>query len=422
MHHLSVRNLWVHLDGHPILKSISFEARSGEFIGLIGPNGSGKSTMLRTLSGLLPFQQGDVYINQLELSTFSPKKLARLIGYVPQDTTLGFDFTVRDIVLMGRHVHIPRFGLESRCDYKLVDEAMSRTSITNLADRFVTQLSGGQRQMAFIAKALAQQPGILLFDEPVSALDINRQLQVLELIRALADEGILAVAALHDLNLAARFCDRLLLLQNGELTACGSPDEVLNAETLLSSYQVAATVRHDDAVDAATVTALRYEETCRSSRTKPFPSVFVIGGAGKAAKLLALLYRLNCQVTIGPLEEHDPDARLARELGMKVIAYPSFSRFSPEALQQCRTEQQSADFTIAAPVPIGEDNQDLLSMLSIKNVFAWKTAESQRAGFSSYTNYLTDHIDQGSQLDQDSLTTYIQRKKEELTHEQPIPL
>lgn len=244
-----------------ILKDVSLEARRGGIIGLIGPNGSGKSTWLRALSGLLPYDQGSIQIDGKEITTYAANQMARLIGYVPQDTSLEFDFLVRDVVLMGRHAHIPRFGLESTRDFAIAEEAMQRTHITHLADQSAIRLSGGQRQMVFIAKALAQESDILIFDEPTSALDINRQLQVLELIKSLTHEGVTVIMALHDLNLAARFCDQLVLLKNGRVLASGNPEDVLSAETIQESYGVSAAIRYDPIINAQYITALRYEST-----------------------------------------------------------------------------------------------------------------------------------------------------------------
>lgn len=182
-----------------------------------------------------------------------------MIGYVPQDTSLDFDFLVRDIVLMGRHAHIPRFGLESAKDYEIAENAMRTTHIDHLSQRYVNQLSGGQRQMVFIAKALAQKTDILILDEPTSALDINRQLQVLELVKQLSAEGVTVVTAIHDLNLAARFCHKLVLLKEGQVLASGDPETVLTAENLLNSYRVRASVRYDSVIDSYYVTPLSYE-------------------------------------------------------------------------------------------------------------------------------------------------------------------
>lgn len=258
MRHMKSENVSLQLGNRAILKAVSMEASKGEFIGLIGPNGSGKSTWLRALSGLLPYKKGSIQIDGKEIKKYSANQLARLVGYVPQDTTLEFDFRVRDIVLMGRHAYIPRFGFESAADYERAEEALHKTAISYLSERSVMSLSGGQRQMVFIAKALAQEPSILLLDEPISALDINRQLQVLELIRSLVEEGMIAIAALHDLNLAARFCDKLILLKEGEVIASGKPEDVLTVETIEESYRVISAVRHDPIVHSQTITALRY--------------------------------------------------------------------------------------------------------------------------------------------------------------------
>ncbi|MDQ0257290.1 iron complex transport system ATP-binding protein [Evansella vedderi] len=382
MNQIIANNVSVSLSNQQILKEISLEAKSGEFIGLIGSNGSGKSTLLRALCGLIPFQHGKININGKEISHFIPKEMARIIGYVPQDTSLGFDFLVREIVLMGRHVHIPRFGVEGPKDFETAEAAMARTSITHLADRYVTSLSGGQRQMVFIAKALAQEPGILLFDEPISALDINRQLQVLELIRTLSYEGVLAIAALHDLNLAARYCDRLILIKEGQVIASGSPEEVLTVDTLQSSYGVHSVIREDVIVNARSITAISYDLDKKKRETSQRSSIHVIAGAGKASKLLTALYRHKFHVTVGPIEEHDPDALLAKELGMKVIAYPSYTPMSNEIVEQSRSVQNQADYTIVAPVPIGHVNRGLTRLLDTQNLLVLAQKDFQGPGLT----------------------------------------
>lgn len=253
---IASENLSLQLDKKQILKNVSFSARKGEFIGLIGPNGSGKSTWLRSVCGLLPYDQGQVMIKDKKIESYHPKEIAKMIGYVPQDTGLDFDFLVKDIVLMGRHPHVPRFGLESQIDYDIAEQAMRTTQIEHLANKYVNQLSGGQRQMVFIAKALAQQPDILILDEPTSALDINRQLQVLNLIKQLTIEGVTVITAIHDLNLAARFCSKLVLLTDGEVLALGEPETVLTADHLLKSYGVTASVRYDPMIESYFVTPL----------------------------------------------------------------------------------------------------------------------------------------------------------------------
>lgn len=229
--------------------------------------------------------------------------------------------------------------------------------------------------MVFIAKALAQQPSIYLFDEPVSALDINRQLQVLELIRALADEGALTITAIHDLNLASRYCDRLIMLHNGQIIASGTPEEVLKSEVLQASYGVLAAVRRDPLIDADTVTAMSLMDK-QTAAKKRMKRVHVIGGAGKAAALLKILYQLPVHVTVGPIEEHDPDARLAQELGMDVRTYPSFSILSEQELHDGKEAVAAADLTLAVPVPCGDSNQRLSEVLKSTKVYVYDVSSS----------------------------------------------
>jgi iron complex transport system ATP-binding protein len=256
MNMICTEEITTRIEGEPILRDVSFCAKEGELVGLIGPNGSGKSTLLRTLSGLLRPASGNLFLDGKPLKQYSSKELARNVGYVPQDTVVDFDFTAREIVLMGRHSYLSRFSSESQHDHMIVHKAMQHTATLHLADRIVTTLSGGQRQMIFIAKALAQEPRLLLLDEPISALDIRYQLHVLELMRMLTQRGMTVVAALHDLNLAARFCDRLVLLMDGEIVGAGTPEEVLTPEMIQRTYKVQAKVRMDPWVGSPTITAI----------------------------------------------------------------------------------------------------------------------------------------------------------------------
>lgn len=253
---ISATHMTTRIDGRPVLRNVTLQAFDGEVIGLIGPNGSGKSTLLRTLAGFLRPSSGELLIAGKPFRSYKSKELARMVGYVPQDTAIDFDFLTREIVLMGRHPYISRFGSESRQDRERVEHAMRQTATLHLADQMVTRLSGGQRQMVFIAKALAQEPKLLLLDEPISALDIRYQLQVLKLMRHWAQKGMTVIAALHDLNLAARFCDTLFLLTDGEVISTGTPEQVLTPEIIRRAYNVHVEVRNDPWIGAPSITAI----------------------------------------------------------------------------------------------------------------------------------------------------------------------
>jgi iron complex transport system ATP-binding protein len=234
VHHVSYRR-----DGRDILHDVSFEVSPGELVGLIGPNGAGKSTLLKVTSGLWAGGTGDILLGDKPLARSSPRHVAQVIAHVPQITALDFPFAVKEIVLMGRNPHLSRFQLETEHDRQIVNHTMRRTQTHHLAQRLIGTLSGGERQRVLIARALAQEPRLLLLDEPTANLDLQHQIGILDLVRELIQEdGLGAVAAVHDLELAARFCDRLVLLHEGTVLAAGSPEVVLNPDAIRAAYGV----------------------------------------------------------------------------------------------------------------------------------------------------------------------------------------
>lgn len=248
----------VALDGIPILSDIALALRTGELVGLIGPNGAGKTTLLRALGGLVRRSAGAIRLCGKPLEALSPREVARLVAYVPQGTTADFAFTVREVVLMGRSPHLGRFQLEGSKDQQIAEEAMRRLHVDHLAERLITTLSGGERQRVFIARALAQQPRVLLLDEPTANLDVKHQLDVLEMATHLADEeGLGIVAAIHDLNLAAHFCQRLVLLHRGRVLADDAPEAVLTPANLRRAFEVEAQVYRDPYTDVLRLSLAR---------------------------------------------------------------------------------------------------------------------------------------------------------------------
>jgi len=234
--------------GTDILQQVSFRLAAGELVGLVGPNGAGKSTLLRALGGLLAGVTGRVELLGRPLAAYSPREIARLVAHVPQATALDFPFTVQDIVLMGRSPHLGRFQLEGPRDRSVAEWAMRTTETLPFARRLVSTLSGGERQRVLIARALAQEPAILLLDEPTSNLDIKHQLALLEMVRSLAHrDGLGVMAAIHDLPLAARFCDRIVLITQGRVVAAGQPDQVFTPGRLAQVFGVEVSVEREPA-------------------------------------------------------------------------------------------------------------------------------------------------------------------------------
>ncbi|MEV0319121.1 ABC transporter ATP-binding protein [Streptomyces sp. NPDC050658] len=239
--------------GRLLVDDVTLHAADGETIGIVGPNGSGKTTLLRCVYGTLAPTGGRVLLDGDDLAGRSAKERARKIATVPQDGQGGFELTVRQIVAMGRSPHKRFWEADTARDDRLVDAALRRVGADGLAHRTFARLSGGERQRALVARALVQDPAVVVLDEPTNHLDIRHQLEILGLVRDLGTTNLLA---LHDLNLAAYYCDRLYVLRDGRLAASGAPKEVLTGQLLAEVYGVAAEVAVHPATGAPTVTYL----------------------------------------------------------------------------------------------------------------------------------------------------------------------
>jgi iron complex transport system ATP-binding protein len=228
----------------PAVRNVTLSIARGALTGLLGPNGCGKTTLLKLLAGILPPDDGTVTLDGRPLRALSRREVARAIAVVPQETHPAFDFTVIEMVLMGRHPHVGVVQLEGPADFAIAREALAATGTVHLADRHFMTLSGGEKQRVVIASALAQSPSILLLDEPTASLDLGYQLEVAALLRRLNRErGATIVLATHDLNLAAALCDGIVLLRDGRVLAQGPTRDVLTAAMVHQVYGVEADVR-----------------------------------------------------------------------------------------------------------------------------------------------------------------------------------
>lgn len=227
-----------------VLNDVSFTVPEGEVLGLVGPNGSGKTTLLRALYGSLAPDAGSVLLEGRDVRRIRARELARRVAVVVQEPISDLAHTVADVVLMGRVPHRGLFGLRTGRDDELAARALDRAGVLHLAGRGFDEISGGERQRVLLARALTQEAGLLLLDEPTNHLDINFQHQLLHLVR---DLDVTAIVVLHDLNLAARYCDRLVMLAGGTVQAIGTPDEVLAPERVASVYGIGTEdIRADD--------------------------------------------------------------------------------------------------------------------------------------------------------------------------------
>jgi iron complex transport system ATP-binding protein len=357
---LQVENLTFGYSGQPLLYGVQMHIHSGEMVGLLGPNGSGKTTLLRLLSGVLRPRQGRIMLDGRDLTVWGRRGIAQRVAVVPQELQVPFAFTVEQMVALGRTPFVNLFGSRSNQDREIVHQAMQLAEVDQLAERIFHELSGGERQRVTLAMALAQQPRLLLLDEPTSHLDIKYQIETLELARRLNREtGVTVIAAMHDLNLAARYFPRLLLFQRG-VVADGGPAEVLEPRLLKHVYGVAVQVGVMRGTEHLSVQPPSEPGENAQERTSA-PEVHVMAGGGSGALVMRALADVHLAFSAGVLNIGDSDHTLALHLASEVITEQPFSPVTAATRQRLHELLQAVSLLIVCPMPIGPGNLCLLS-------------------------------------------------------------
>ncbi len=378
-----------------IIRDICLDAAEGEFIGIIGPNGSGKTTLIKAMSRVLAARTGAVTLEGRLLEEYDPKELARTLGVVPQETSVGFSYTVKDIVMMGRFPHHTRFSRESEEDYRVVEEAMAVTGIAHMAERPVTDISGGERQRVIIARALAQQPRFLLLDEATAHLDINHQVEILSIIRGLGAR-VTKIGVFHDLNLASAYCDRIILMAGGEVRALGTPEEVLTRENLREHYGIDALIQTHPVTGRPMVLPLegtsRLSSSSSVSPTAPPKRVHLVCGGGSGAGLMYRLTGAGCEVTTGILCDGDSDTCTAAALGIDVLCIPPFSPIEPAETAALREMVAAADVAVVTAMPVGPGNLANLEVLCDQETTPVVIYMPEGGEFTDYTDGKLDAV------------------------------
>ncbi|WP_415378716.1 ATP-binding cassette domain-containing protein [Halosimplex sp. TS25] len=322
-----------------VLDDVSLSVGAGEFVGLVGPNGAGKTTLLKAINGVLDPDAGSVRVADERVAGLSAREASRRVATVPQDTTVAFEFTVEDVVEMGRTPYHGRFSGDPDAE-SAVERALDRTETARFRDRSIASLSGGERQRVVLARALAQETPALVLDEPTASLDVNHQVQTLELVRDLVDtEGKAALAAIHDLDVAARFCDRLAVLADGDLLAVGPPPEVLTAEHLGTAFDTEAAVLPNPVTGTPAVTPL--SESGDLDRT-----VHVVGTGAATARTIAALAEAGAAVTVGPAPDGDVAVATAGELAAETVTAPAFASLDAGVEARARDLLSAADAAV----------------------------------------------------------------------------
>ncbi len=336
-----------------VLEGIKFAVKSGEFLGLLGPNGSGKTTLLKSISRVLKPQKGVILIDDKDIYNLKTLEVARQLAVVPQDTPVTFDFTSLEIVLMGRNPHIPRFKMESKEDLAIAKNSMKLTGTWQFADRPVTELSGGEKQRVIIARALTQEPKILLLDEPTTHLDICNQLEIMDLLKELCKtKKILIIAVFHDFNLAARYCDSVILLKEGKIVAVGESNKTLTSENVKKVFNVDTIVKKHPITGSLHVIPISRPQNPQQKSI----IVHLICGGGTGSPLMKILTDLGYFVTAGVLNLLDTDQETAQLLGVPTAKEAPFSPITEEAHKANLRILSKAHVLVVAPTQFGAGN------------------------------------------------------------------
>ncbi len=326
-----------------IIKEINFEAHDGEFIGIVGPNGSGKTTLIRTIAKLLKPKKGSIYLNGRDLAKIKVKDLAKIIAVVPQNFHVDFNFNVENVVLMGRTPHLGRFELEGEKDFEIAFRAMRIVGCDHLVGRSVNEISGGELQKVIIARALAQEPKVLLLDEPTAHLDVNHQIEIMNMLKKLAEGGILVIAVIHDINLALQFCSKLILMKDGRIVAFGKPEEIVGH--IKDIFGIDVVVRRHPITGKFYVLPVKVEKVGKAK-------IHVICGGGSGAKLMLRLEKASA----GVLNVLDTDWEVANSLGFEIVSEAPFSPITEESHEKNLKLIDKADGVILTDVPFGYGN------------------------------------------------------------------
>lgn len=336
---IEIDDVDVSLDGLDVLEGVSLTVAAGEFVGLVGPNGAGKTTLLRAVNGAIEPEAGRVRVDGDPIGDLSSKAASRRVATVPQDTSTRFAFSVEDVVAMGRTPHRERFGQHDA--QAVIDDALERTSTASLRDRRISTLSGGERQRVFVARAVAQETPALVLDEPTASLDVNHAARTLSLVRDLVADGRAVLGAIHDLEAAARFCDRIAMLADGEVVAVGSPTAVLSRDAIATTFDVDSVVTQNPVTGTPTVTPLP------EGGDEPH-SVHVLGGGPVAARTVANLRTAGFDVTAGPVPDGDALVETAAQFDVPTATVAPLSPPGDGALAVTRDRIDAADVTVLA--------------------------------------------------------------------------
>lgn len=350
---LKTENLIVGYDGNTLIEDINISGDKGILLCILGPNGAGKTTILRTLSGILKKVGGEVYLNNKNLNRVDSRSKAKELSVVLTTKFQGGLMTVYELVSMGRYPHTDFFGKLTENDIHKIYEALDTVNASYLIDRIFDELSDGEKQKVLIARALVQEPDVIILDEPTTHLDIRHRLELVEILKTLAKEkGISVILSLHEIDIALKSCDRVLLVSDRKIQGYGTVEEVVDEDVIRKLYNI----------ENAT-----YNNLLGSIEIKNnfYNKVFVLAGAGYGIPIYRILTKNNIGFKTGILFENDVDYEIARTMGVDISSVQSFMDIRDFNIKDSIDMIKTNDYFIDSGVPIGNVNKDFIKLINI---------------------------------------------------------
>ena len=348
---METRNLAVGYGQRVVVNSIDEKILQGQLVSLLGPNGSGKTTILRTIAGLVAPVKGTVFINGRDLHRLDQNKLARFMAVVLTGHLAPGLLTAFEFVALGRYPYTGILGRLSHKDIKKTEECLHLVHAEKIAHRYFEELSDGERQKLVIARALAQEPQVIILDEPTSYLDLKHKIGVMTILRDLCRKrGITVVVSLHDVDLALKISDMVILIKDGKIMGCGSPDTILNSNTVKDLYDL------DNAKFNSLLGTIDFIGNNNGKK------VFVTAGGGTGVHLYRILSKKGMSVFTGVIHENDIDFHIARSTGAETVSEKPFEEIKKESLNRSFTLMEEADYIIDAGFPVGHSNRENLKL------------------------------------------------------------
>lgn len=387
---LRTNNLSVGYDKKVVVSDINIEVKNGEILCLLGSNGAGKTTILRSLSKLITPIKGEIYLNDVDIKHISRKTLSKKMALVLTNRLLGDLMTVQDVVNMGRYPYTGFFGNLSKKDLMMVDDSLESVNAIHLKKRYFDELSDGEKQKVLVARALVQEPEIIILDEPTTHLDIKHRLELMNILKKLSKEkSISVILSLHEIDIALKSCDKVALVKNNKVIAYGQPEDMVDENMINSLYEL------DDKNFNSLLGAVEISNKSKNE-------VFIIGGGGKATPIYRAFTKRGIGIYSGVIHENDIDYEIGRTMGIKLFTEKPFESISDESFDLAIRNLNNSKIIIDTGFSVGEANKRNIDIIKEalkldKKVYSFRTKIEGNKYYKSLSNNI-EYVDKVSQV------------------------